>query len=170
MIAFRVWALRKKKSGEKKDARGGERDRSIWLYQALLHNDRMRSRSSDLQVESFCTTTILSCGIPAMCSTRWCHVDAEVPQACLWGSPVLVTSFLFWCNRYSLPFARRKVNAIPWLQWCHFFSANEPLPNVSEKNIYCVQIFLCSLQADWSPVGQGEGARKGKNLFLPFQN
>lgn len=29
-----------------------------------------------------------------------------------------------------------------------FFSANEPLPNVSEKNIYCVQIFLGSLQAD----------------------
>lgn len=46
-----------------------------------------------------------------------------------------------------------------------FFFPNVFLPNVvSEKNLYCVQIFFCNLQANWSPVGQSRECQEREEL------
>lgn len=125
-ICFQSLGFKKqqKRKGGKKDVRDGDSDCSILLYQALLQKSRQsppvrRQLWSEsgviLHSHNFVLWHDCTCNAPR------CHVALQVPQVHPWGSPVLKTSCPFLWNWYPLPFANRKVNAIPWLKRCHFF-------------------------------------------------
>lgn len=120
---------------------------------------------------------LLHAAQPQLRHVAWQHVQYLVmPCGSLQGPslayrpPILITSCLFLCNWYLLPFARRKLNAIPWLKQCHFFPLMSPCQMLYLKRIFIVCKFSSAAHKLIDPLWvKGRVPGKGRILFCLFK-